>query len=424
MELPDHFFRHETGRIIATLSKIFGFQNIDLVEDATQEACGRAVEVWSVRGLPENPSAWLMTVAKNRALDILRRERRTRTVSTEYGQLLRSEWTMELRVDELTELNAIRDDQLRLMFSCGHPRLPEEAQVAIMLHYLCGFSVKEVAQAYLSGFAAVDKRITRGKKALASSGSLFDVSQQSDFMERLPVIHRAIYLLFNQGYHGGSQDSPVQHLLCREAIRLVGMLLENPLGRTTETLALAALMHLHAARLPAKLTPSGELTQLFDQDRGLWDQAHMQMGFELLANASSGQALTEYHIEALIAGMHASARDIESTDWPTIVKLYDALLVLKASPVIALNRAIAVSQAEGPARGLEEIGCIADADRLETYPFYWAALGELQVLVKRDADAKRSFESALAIARNSAERKHLQKRIEAVSARPGLGSLN
>lgn len=365
--------------------------------------------------MPENPSGWLMAAAKNRAVDILRRERRLRTFSSEYGRLLNSEWTIGSLVDELTDPDAIKDDQLRLMFSCGHPRLLEEAQVAIMLHYLCGFSIKEVAQAYVSGVAAVDKRITRSKKVLASSGTLFDVTQRTDFEQRLPVVNRALYLLFNQGYHGGSQESPVQPLLCREAIRLVGMLLDNPFGRTTETYALAALMHLHAARLPAKLSASGELTLLADQDRSLWDLGHVQAGMELLARSSSGQALTEFHIEALIAGVHASAGDIASTDWRTIVELYDALLRLNLSPVIALNRAIAISQSEGPERGLEEIGQIIDADRLQGYPFYWAAIGELQALVQRSDDAKESFERAHAVARNPAERVLIQSRIETLT---------
>ncbi len=287
MGLPDHFFRHETGRITATLSKLFGLQNLDLAEDATQDACQRAVEVWSVRGVPENPSAWLMATAKNRALDILRRERRSRTFSAEYGQLLHSEWTLEPLLDELTEMTAIKDDQLRLMFSCCNPRMAQEAQVAIMLHCLCGFSVKELSQAYLSSLPTVDKRLTRAKQLLASSGTLFNVAHAAEFEERLPAIHRALYLLFNQGYHGGSAKLPVQPLLCREAVRLMSILLENENGRTTETYALAALMHLHAARLPAKLNEAGDLTQLADQDRELWDQGLILSGTELLTNASS-----------------------------------------------------------------------------------------------------------------------------------------
>ena len=407
MELPDHFFRHETGRITATLSRVFGIENIDIVEDATQDACSRALVVWGMRGLPENPSAWLMTVAKNRALDILRSERRQRNLSTEYSQPI---------VDDVTDLNTIKDDQLRLMFSCGHPQLSVEAQVAIMLHYLCGFSIKEVAQAYLSEFSTVEKRITRAKKVLAASGALFDVSHSNDFRERLPVIHQALYLLFNQGYHGGSPESPVQSILCREAIRLVGLVLESPNGRTTETYALTSLMHLHAARLPAKLNSSGELTQLVDQDRTFWDEGHIQIGFEYLHLASSGKLLSEFHLEALIAAVHASATSIQSTDWSAIVTLYDALFRLNQSPVVALNRAIAISQSEGPARGLEVIEAIAGVDRLEGYPFYWAAMGEMQDSLGLRAEAKLSFSKALSIARNSAERTHLQKKIDPLIA--------
>ncbi len=323
-------------------------------------------------------------------------------------------------LDELTELNAIRDDQLRLMFSCCHPNLSEEAQVALMLHFLGGFSVKEVAQAYLSALPAVEKLIARAKKALAGAGVLFDVSRHADFQERLPSIHLALYLLFNQGYHGGSSGTPVQPVLCREAIRLVTLLLDHPFGQGPETFALAALMHFHAARLPAKLGPSGELTQLSNQDRSLWDRELVLAGTELLARAATGEALTGYHVEALIAGLHTDAAGIEDTNWAMIVHLYDALQRLKPSPVVALNRAIAISQLEGPARGLEEIGRISDASRLNGYPFYWAARGELQALSADLEEAEENFKRALSVARNPTERQHLQARIDALGRpRPG-----
>jgi RNA polymerase sigma-70 factor (ECF subfamily) len=250
---------------------------------------------------------------------------------------------------------------------------------------------------------------------LAAAGSLFDVSQQDDFLERLPTIHRALYLLFNQGYHGGSTDAAVQPLLCREAMRLMAILLEHPFGRTTTTFALAALMQLNAARLPTKLDSSGELIQLSNQDRSLWDREMIWKGTELLAAAATGEVLTDYHIEALLAEVHASASRIEDTDWGSIVQLYDALLILKPSPVVALNRAIAISQLAGAKRGLDEISRISDAERLEEYPFYWAARGELLALAGEPARAIKSFERALGMARNSTERKHLQKRIDSLS---------
>src|SRR2546426_3147163 len=197
MELSEHLFRREAGRMVAALTRIFGVHNLALAEDVVQDAFCRAIEVWKFRGVPENPTAWLMATAKNRALDVLRRERTARTFAPELGQLLDSEWTVVPVVEELFGANAIKDDQLRVMFSCCHPRLPEEAQVALVLHILCGFSMDEIAGAFVSSHAAIEKRITRAKKVLAASKTLFDVAAGAEFSARLPAVHRALYLLFN-----------------------------------------------------------------------------------------------------------------------------------------------------------------------------------------------------------------------------------
>src|SRR5207244_7806280 len=203
MEPGDHLFRRESGRMVATLTRIFGVHNLALAEDVVQDAFCRALEVWKFRGVPENPSAWLMATAKHRAIDVLRRERTARTFAPELGRLLESEWTLVPLVEELFGPLALKDDLLRMMFSCCNPRLPEEAQVALVLHILCGFSVGEVAAAFLDSETATQKRISRGKKALAGSKRLFDLSD-TDFSDRLSAVHRALYLLFNQGYHGAS----------------------------------------------------------------------------------------------------------------------------------------------------------------------------------------------------------------------------
>src|SRR5215475_15056356 len=204
MELGDHLFRQEAGRMVAALTRIFGVHNLALAEDVVQDAFCRALEVWKFRGVPENPSAWLMATARNRAIDVLRRERTARTFAPELGRLLESEWTLVPLVDELLSAPAINDDLLRMMFSCCHPRLSEEAQVALVLHILCGFGVNEIANAFLSSQAAIEKRISRGKKVLARSKRLFDISGIEDFSARLPAVQRALYLLFNEGYHGAS----------------------------------------------------------------------------------------------------------------------------------------------------------------------------------------------------------------------------
>jgi len=412
-QLGDHLFRRESGRIVATLTRIFGVHNLALAEDVVQDAFCRALEVWKFRGVPENPSAWLMVTAKNRALDVLRRERTARTFAPELGRFLESEWTLSPAVEENFAPHAIKDDQLRMMFSCCHPRLPEEAQVALMLHILCGFTVDEVAAAFVSSHAAMEKRITRAKKVLASSQKLFDIADSLDFAARLPAVHRALYLLFNEGYHGASAQSAVRAELCIEAMRLAALLREHPLAATPATFALSALMSLHAARLPARLDSSGELRTLGDQDRSLWDAHLVEEGQKLLDLSASGLELTEYHLEAAIAWAHAVAPRAEETDWRLIVSLYDKLMAIRPSPVVALNRAIAIAQRNGPERGLEEIRAIANSDRLFGYPFYHAALGEFELRAGRADAAREHFRAALALARSPMERTFLSHRLAA-----------
>jgi len=413
MEPSDHLFRREAGRMVATLTRIFGVHNLALAEDVVQDAFCRALEVWKFRGVPENPSAWLMATAKNRALDVVRRERTARTFAPELGRLLESEWTLVPVVEELFGATAIKDDQLRMMFSCCHPRLPEEPQVALVLHILCGFSVSEIASAFVSSHAAIEKRISRAKKVLAASKKLFDIAGDDDFSRRLPAVQRALYLLFNEGYHGASPESAVRAELCQEAMRLTGLLLDHPLAATPATHALAALMCLHAARSPARVDSAGQLMSLFDQDRSRWDLRLAAEGQRLLDLSATGTELTEYHIEAAIASVHATALHAEDTDWGKIVSLYDTLMAIRPSPVVALNRAIAIAQLEGPERGLEEIHAIAGSDRLAAYPFYFAALAELELRSGRQQAAHEHFQTALAIARNPMERQFLQRRVAA-----------
>lgn len=413
MEPSDHLFRHEAGRMVATLTRIFGVHNLALAEDVVQDAFCRALEVWKFRGMPENPAAWLMATAKNRALDVLRRERTARAFAPELGRMLDSEWTLAPAVEELFGAHAIKDGQLRMMFSCCHHRLPEEAQVALMLHILCGFSVGEVASAFVSTDAAMEKRISRAKKVLAGSKRLFDVTSADDFVARLPSVHRALYLLFNEGYHGASPESVVRTELCEESMRLAALLLEHPLASTPATYALSALICLHSARLPARVDASGELRSLFDQDRSRWDANLVAEGQRLLDLSASGPELTEYHVEAAIAWVHTTAHGAEDTDWEMIVSLYDKLMAIRPSPVVALNRAIAIGQREGSQRGLEEIRGVVNSDRLASYPFYHAALGEFEFRCGRHEVASVHFRNALTLARNSTERQFFEQRIGA-----------
>jgi len=407
----DHLFRREAGRIVATLTRIFGVQNLALAEDVVQDAFCRALDVWKYRGMPDNPGAWLMTTAKNRALDVLRRQRTALTFEPELARHFENAHALEPAVDELFDEHAIRDDLLRMMFSCCDPRLPEEAQIALVLHILCGFSAHEVAAAFVTTHAAMEKRITRAKKTLAGSKRLFDTTAAEQCSTRLPAVHRALYLLFNEGYHGASPQSAVRADLCIEAMRLVAVLLEHPSVSTPATCALRALMCLHASRLPARIDATGNLSSLFDQDRSLWDQPLVREGLHYLDQSAHGSEVTEYHVEAGIASVHAAAPSAAETDWPLIVSLYDRLMAIRPSPIVALNRAIAIAERDSPAAGLAEIRRIADVDRLARYPFHHAALGELERRCGRFDAAQHHFRDALALARSPMEQRFLEQRL-------------
>jgi len=411
VEPVDSLFRRESGRIVAVLTRIFGVHNLALAEDVVQDAFCHALEVWPFRGMPDNPSAWLMATAKNRAIDVLRRERTARTFAPELGRVFDSEWTLVPTVDQEFAPHAINDDLLRMMFSCCHPRLKEEAQVALMLNILCGFSVREVAAAFVASHAAIEKRIGRAKQVLAASKGLFDLTNAKELDARLPAVHRAIYLLFNEGYHGASAETPVRVELCGEAMRLAALLREHPPAATPGTFALSALLCLHAARLPARLDAKGDLQTFFDQDRAQWDHDLVAEGQLLLEFAATGSELTEFHVEAAIAWVHATARSAEETNWNAIVSLYDQLMAIRPSPVVALNRAIAVAQRDSPEQGLTEIQRIPDRERLAAYPFYEAAQGELELRCGHHDSAREHFQTALTLARNPSERRFFEQRL-------------
>jgi RNA polymerase sigma-70 factor (ECF subfamily) len=402
--LEEHLFRREAGRMVAALTRVFGVHNLALAEDVVQDAFCRALEVWKARGVPENPSAWLMTAARNRALDVLRRERTARTLAPDVP-------VADDAVDDAFAAHTIRDEQLRMMFSCCHPRLPAEAQVALVLNVLCGFGAAEIAAAFLVGRAAVEKRIARGKKTLAGARRLFDLTD-AEFAPRLDGVRRALYLLFNEGYHGAGARA-VRAELCGEAVRLTELLLEHPPAATPATHALAALMCLHAARLPARTDAAGDLDPSGAADRAAWDARLVAAGLAHLERSAAGTEVTAYHVEAAIAAAHASAPSVAETDWATVVPLYDRLMAIAPSPVVALNRAIAVAERDGAAHGLEALHAIADRDRLAAYPFYAAALGELELRRGDRKAARAHFGVALASARNAAERRFLARRLAA-----------
>jgi RNA polymerase sigma-70 factor (ECF subfamily) len=413
--LDPHFFRHEWGRLVAVLVRVFGVHNLPLAEDVAQDALFRAMEVWKRDGPPAEPAAWLTAVAKRRAIDELRRERTRRAAAPEIERWLESEWTRVPVVEELFAPQPFRDDELRMMFSLAQPRLPEESRVGLILHVLGGFSAEEIAAAFFTTPVAVGKRIARAKNVVADSRSLFEL-EAADLPARLETVQSALYLLFNEGYHGASPERVVREDLCREAIRLVDLLGQHPATRTPSTLALSALLRLHAARLPSRIDAAGDLLPFDAQDRTTWDGRLAAEGLRHLEAASSGDELTPFHLEAAIAACHATAKSVAETPWKEIAELYDMLLRLRPSPVVALNRAIALGKAFGPVRGLAELEAIDGAEALAGYPFYEAALGELALAAGKAERAAGHFTAAQAAARNGAERSFLQKRLEAARA--------
>src|SRR3989454_2838969 len=372
--LVDHFFRHEAGRMVSYLTRVVGLGRLDLAEDVVQDTLCRARETWPVHGLPDNPSAWLMVVARNRAIDLLRRDDQLRHFGPELVHSLR------LREDRPGETPAfekeIRDDQLRMMFSCCHPELSTEVQVTLILKTLCGFSVSEIAHALLAGEESIEKRLGRARKLFRLSGTFVEFTNASDIPARLAAVHQAIYLLFNEGYHGSRSERTVREDLCFEAIRLALLLSEHPEGAKPRTHALLALLCFHAARLPGRVDDDGGLVQLEAQDRSRWDRDLIGRGFHFLGKSSMGNELSEYHLEAAIASLHCAAPTYETTDWAKILELYEALYRLNPSPIVASNRAVALGKTLGPEAGLAELRKLPDPTRLKDYPFYPAAQGE------------------------------------------------
>jgi RNA polymerase sigma-70 factor (ECF subfamily) len=398
--LVDHLFRHEAGKMVATLVRILGVRNVELAEDVVQDALCRALEVWKYRGAPENPSAWLFQAARNGAIDLLRRRK----------LLTRASTSLARRLPDTLEADEIRDDQLRMMFACAHPDLPSEGQVAVILKVLCGFSVPEIAQSFLTSPAAIEKRLVRAMRTM-KRGTL-ELPGAKTMAARLEAVHQALYLLFNEGYHGSHPQRSVREELCAEALRLGILLTERPSTALPSTYALLGLMCLHAARLPSRVGDNGALILLEAQDRSKWSRPLIDRGFDFLCRSSQGEQLTTFHVEAGIAGVHAMAPNLEATDWGAIVKLYTVLYRLQPTPIVALNRAIALGRAGDVGEGLRELERIRKGGRLRSYPFLEAAAGDLHERAGRPQEARNHFQRAQALARNDPERRILERRLE------------
>jgi len=403
--------------MVATLTRIFGVHNLALAEDVVQDAFCRALEVWKFRGVPENPSAWLMATAKNRALDVLRRERTARTFAPELGRLLESEWTVVPAVQELFGANAIKDDLLRMMFSCCHPRLPEEAQVALMLHILCGPQCERGCQRVRQRRCGDGEAHPPAPKKYSRGRSIFSTSLTPKTSPRVfpPSIARSICSSTkattarrpNRPCAPSSVAKPCASRRCSASI---------PWPQRRRPMRFSALMCLHAARLPARLDAAGDLRSLFDQDRSVWDASLIAEAGKLLDAAAAGSEITDYHLEAAMAWVHTTAHRAEDTDWETIVLLYDRT----DGHAPFAGGGAQPRHRRGPVRRsttrLAELRAIAGSERLSSYPFYHAALGEFEFRSGKPEHARGHFVAALALARNPTERRFLDQRIAACTS--------
>jgi RNA polymerase sigma-70 factor (ECF subfamily) len=409
--LVDHLFRRQAGQMVATLTRTLGSRHLTIAEDAVQEALLTALQQWPFRGVPDNPEAWLFQVARNRALDRLRHGR---MAADKEPAIARESAGVELpSVAPLlrAELPAVDDDQLGLLFLTCHPAVPADARVALALKLAGGFSVGEIARAFLSQESTIAQRLVRAKRLLRDENVSFGMPEPHELAGRLDSVIDALYLMFNEGYAATAGDQLVRDDVALEAIRLARMLAAHPGTVCPRVWALLALMMLHAARFPARVDSEGTLFLLREQDRGKWDRAAIAEGLHALDLAAAGDTVTALHLEAGIAACHAAASSWDATDWPQIVELYDELFALTASPVVAVNRAIAVSRIDGPLQGLAALDAIENASALERYPLLPAIQAELWREAGDLDRAAACYRAALGLARSSPEHRWLTSRL-------------
>jgi RNA polymerase sigma-70 factor, ECF subfamily len=396
----EEIFRAEWGRLLAALIHLLG--DFDVAEEALQEAFAIAVTEWAGE-VPRNPRAWLYGTARHKALDRLRRQARFADKQAEIAAM-----TPESVSDfENTEESGVPDERLRLIFTCCHPALAEDAQVALTLRTLCGLTTEEIARAFLVPTATMAQRLVRAKSKIRGAAIPYRVPPASELRERLSAVMAVVYLVFNEGYAAASGESLVRHDLCAEAIRLARTL--RMLMPDAELDALLALMLLHDSRRNARVDDAGEVVLLADQDRSRWDRAEIDEGRTLLRSSLVRSRPGTYALEAAIAAIHADALTAEETDWPQIVSIYERLYELHPTPVVALNQAVAVSMADGPASALPLVDALSDS--LAAYHLWHAARADLLRRIGRSEEALASYRRAHALAGNEAERRFLARRI-------------
>ncbi len=407
----DAVWRIEAPRLIAGLTRIV--RDIALAEDLAQDALVAALEQWPESGVPDNPGAWLMATAKHHAIDRLRRNERLERKQEQLGRELELQQELAMADLGVPTDDDVGDDLLRLMFISCHPILTPEARVALTLRLLASLTTEEIARAYLVPVATIAQRIVRAKRTLTEARVPFDVPTGQELTARLSSVLQVIYLVFNEGYAATAGDDLMRAGLCEDALRL-GRILAGLAPKEPEVHGLVALMEIQASRSRARVGPSGEIVLLLDQDRGRWDSLHISRGLAALERAEQlGGALGPYALQAAIAACHARARTAVDTDWARIVALYDALAQLMPSPVVELNRAVAVGMAFGPGAGLALVDALASQPSLKTYHFLPSARGDLLEKLGRTVEARAEFERAAALTQNGRERDLLLARAAA-----------
>lgn len=405
--LVDHLFRHHAAAMLSGLSRRLGLENLDLAEEVVQEAMLQALRLWPYHGIPANPRAWLTHVARNKALDLIRRQGKLRRKL----EGLAAEADLAHFDSPVEDDDRLGDEQLAMIFACNHPALSPEARVALTLKAACGFSVPEIARAFLAPEPTIAQRIVRAKKTIRENGISLEMPAPEGLPARLDSVLQVIYLLFNEGYSAHAGDALIRHDLCGEAIWLADRLARRPETATPTSHALLALMLIQASRLPARQDESGDLILLPDQDRTRWDTRLVHLGLRHLDRAAEGDELTIYHLQAGIAAVHAVAPDDASTDWPRLLSLYDLLRAVDPSPVVALNRAVALAKVEGPSAGLRALDEIEGTRSLEGYFLLPATRADLLVKLDRRDEAEAAYTAALASACSEPERRFLAGRL-------------
>jgi len=409
LELPQHYFRHEFGRLVSVLSRRYGVHRMELCEDAAQTALMRAVQSWSLENVPDNRGAWLYRVASNHVLDALRREKRN---ALHPEAVLESDESST--VEPLLE-SEVSDDLLRLLFVTADPAIAPESQLVLALKVLCGFSTDEIALRLFQSADAVHKRLQRARVRLREQTPALDTPQLKELAERLPQVLHMLYLVFNEGYSSAQPERLIRRELCEEAIRLSLLLVLHPVGAAAETDALLSLMYLHSARFEARVDGAGGLLLLEEQDRALWDTELIQLGLFYLQRAARGERLSRYHLEAAIAAEHCLAPSYAQTRWEEITRLYEELENISPSPLNVLNRAIALAEWKGPDAGLTELEALKPPGWLLGYYLWDATLGELY---RRKGDRERAIshlKRALESAPTRAEKALLERRLAAAT---------